>query len=74
MRKEFVMTQEQLDRILDASKPVPYLVFGGRPPDSPQENANRAWAALGQEMGFKYMTVEPVKGKNQMYFTAEVAE
>ena len=31
MRKEYEMTQAQLDKILDACKPVPYIVVGGMP-------------------------------------------
>jgi hypothetical protein len=60
-----------LNRLLDASKPVPYMVFGGVPPRSPQENANAAWRALGDELGFDYMTVRPVPGESHSVFTAE---
>lgn len=70
MKKRFEMTQEQLDKILDACKPVPYMVIGGVQPRTPQENANDAWKALGEEMGFKYMTVEPC-GPDQKVFMAE---
>ena len=31
MRREYEMTKEQLDRILEASKPVVYMVIGGIP-------------------------------------------
>lgn len=71
MRKEFKMTDEQLKMIMNASKSVAYMVFGGREPSSPQENANAAWAILGEELGFKSMTVQPVSGKDNTYFTAE---
>jgi predicted TIM-barrel fold metal-dependent hydrolase len=71
MRKQFVMTQEQLNAILDACKPVPYMVVGGMPPRSPQENANAAWARLGQEMGFEPMSVRPVAVAGMEVFTAE---
>ncbi len=70
MRKEFEMSQEQLDAIMDACKPVRYMVIGGMPPRSPQENANAAWAALGKELGFKHMTVRP-SGKGDRFFSAE---
>lgn len=72
MRKRFALTKEQYERILKASQPVPYLVFGGHPPRSPQENANAAWEALGKEMGFDAMSVRPVDGT--MGFTAESTE
>ena len=69
-RKEYEMTQADLDKILDACKPVPYMVFGGRPPRSPQENANDAWAELGRRMGFNHMTVRGVDGKGNRFFSA----
>ena len=71
MRKEFEMTEMELKRILDASKPVPYLVFGGREPMSPQERANMTWESLGKKYRFDYMTVRPLSGKGQRFFTAE---
>ena len=81
MRKEFEMSDEQLDKILDAGKPTPVMAIGdpkGGPPipigGHPQENANRAWQALGREMGFAYMSVQPVAGKEQKFFTAEVVD
>ena len=69
-RKVYTMTQEQYDKILAACQPVPYLVIGGHPPPSPQERANRAWEALGKELGFMPMSVRPLGG-NPMAFTAE---
>ena len=47
------------------------MIIGNVLPASPQENANRAWENLGSKMGFKGMTVQPVKGKGVAYFTAE---
>ncbi len=58
-RRTYTLTDEQFQRILDASRPVTYMVFGGIPPRSPQENANTAWQALGEEIGFKWDTVRP---------------
>lgn len=68
----FTMTQKQYDTLMEAMKPVPYMVIGGYPPPSRQENANAAWARLGEEMGFDYMTVRPAAGGNQLQFTAEL--
>ena len=71
MRKEYEMTQEQLSKVLEACKPVPYILgTGGVEPASPQENANRAWAVLGKEMGFDPMSVRP-NGKGDRFFTAD---
>lgn len=74
MRKEFTMTKEQCDKLLEACKPVPYMIIGGHVFCSPQENANAAWAALGAEMGFEPMSVRPVQGKGMEVFTAEAIE
>jgi hypothetical protein len=69
MRKEYKMTKEQMEKLLDSCKPVPYMIIGDVMPRSPQENANYAWCSLGKEMGFDGMTVEP-SSKGQEYFTA----
>jgi len=74
MRKEFKMTQTNLDKILEACKPVPMIMLQCGTPSSPQENANTAWEALGKEMGFVADTVLPVAGKGQLFFTAHVNE
>jgi len=71
MRKEFEMSEGDLREILDACKPVPYMIFGGMVPRSPQENANDAWGRLGEKMGFDWKTVRS-NGKGNRYFTAEV--
>lgn len=73
-RTEYEMSESDEAELLDACKPVPYLVVGGMAPASPQENANRAWAQLGQKMGFDHMTVRPVHGKGTRFFTAVPSE
>ena len=60
MRREFEMTEDDLKKLLDASKPVPYMVFGGVEPLSPRENACAFWRNLGERMGFDWETAEPV--------------
>lgn len=73
-RTEYEMTQEDLNTILDASKPVPAIMLHiGGGPKSPQENANNAWESLGQKMGFDYMTVRPTE-KGDRFFTAVPSE
>lgn len=71
--RDFEMTEADLEILLEAMKPVPYMVFGGHEPVSPQENANAAWQALGVKMGFKHMTVRQ-NGKGNRFFMAEPAE
>ena len=66
MRREYEMTNEQLERITKASK---------RPLHRRQRRgANDAWAALGRELAFEHMTVLPVRGKASRFFTAEEEE
>ncbi len=71
MRKEFEMTEAQEKTLLEACKPTPAMFLSGGQPmfGTPQENANRAWSALGAELGFDGMTVEP-SNKGQRFFTA----
>ena len=68
-RREFEMTEDDLRILLEASKPVPYIVFGGVEPRSPRENAHDAWRALGERMGFDWETVMPSSG-GQSFFSA----
>jgi len=68
-RRNYEMIEADLERILDASKPVAYMVMGGVEPRSPQENANAAWAELGPRMGFDPYTVEPT-GEGDRFFSA----
>ena len=67
--KEFEMSQEQLDEILDVCKPVPMIAIHCGNPPSQQENANEAWRKLGEVMGFEHMTVQP-SSKGRRFFTA----
>jgi len=73
MRQNFEMTQKQLDTILDACKPVVMIALNCGTLTSPQENANRAWAKLGKELGFKFRTVLP-SNKGRRFFSAESLE
>lgn len=73
-KREYEMSEDDLEKILDASKPTPVMSVDGKTNmfGTPQENANRAWKALGQRMGFDYMTVTPLPDKGDRFFTAEV--
>ena len=72
-RVKYEMTQEDLDKIMGACKPVPVMMIGGCTGSSPQENANVAWAELGKRMGFDSMTVEP-SNDGERHFTAVPSE
>jgi hypothetical protein len=75
MRKEFQLTQEELDEIIDINRqppdPVMYLSGGIPLGRSLQEKINDHWAGLGRKHGFKPMTVQR-SDKGPLYFTAEV--
>ena len=75
-RTNYEMTQADLDAILDACKPTPVMFLSGGTPigGNQQDNANAAWSALGKKMGFDYMTVQPIDGKGNRFFTAIPSE
>lgn len=72
-RVNYEMTKEDLKEIKEACRPVAAIMVGGVMPSTPQENANRAWAKLGEKMGFDSMTVRP-SGKGERFFTAVPSE
>jgi len=72
MIKEYELTKQQLDTLLDAIKPMPIMTIGSHVTGlDRQERANDAWKLLGDELGFDHMTARPVSGKGMEYFTAE---
>lgn len=71
MRKLYVMADDQFNYLMEACKPVPYMVFGGVAPTSPQENANAAWRKLGDELGFDYMSVYPAGNDPKQFYANE---
>ena len=73
-RVNYEMTEDDLKELLDACKPVPCMMIGSFTPSSPQENANRAWAKLGEKMGFDSDTARPIEGKSQRFFSAVPSE
>lgn len=68
-RRRFVMSQEQLDLLLEASKPVPYLITNGIGPASPRDCVNKAWRDLGEVLGFEWDSAHP-DGPDARIFTA----
>jgi hypothetical protein len=74
-RREYVLTDEQLQTLLERMKPDPVLYGSGGVPwfSTQQEKANRAWVALGEELGFDGKTVEPVPGKPRNVISAAPA-
>jgi hypothetical protein len=73
-RTNYEMTEEDLQMLLEACKPTICIKIGNYEGSTPQENANQAWRALGEKMGFDSDTVEPARGKGQRFFTAIPSE
>ncbi len=71
MRKEFEMTDEDYLGICEATKPIPKAQLERGDPLMVQKRGWTAWTSLGQKMGFKYLTVEPLPEKGERFFTAE---
>lgn len=69
MKQEYELTQEQLDRLIEASKPVPYLIFGGIALTNPQEYANIAWAEIAEYHKVQIYSITP-SPKGIKFFTA----
>ena len=69
MKSDYEMTEEDLNKIKEASKPVPMIMLQLGLPRSLQERANAAWKDLGDRMDFDHMTVEP-NGKGERFFRA----
>jgi hypothetical protein len=71
-RTNYEMSEEDLNKVLDACKPTPVMYIGGGIPigGSQQKNANRAWEELGRKMGFDSTTVQPIPSKGNRFFSA----
>lgn len=72
--REFEMTDADLAALMQASQPVMAIALNAGPMPSVQENANRAWKALGDKMGFDHMTVRPSRSNQPRFFYAAEKE
>ncbi len=70
MRQNYEMTEKQFNVLMEATKEVPLIALQCGMPESPQARANKAWKNLGEELSFKYMTVQPLR-KGDHFFSAE---
>lgn len=68
--KEYEMSDDDLKDLLDNCKPVVAIALQCGERATPQEKANRWWKALGERLGFDHMTVRPIFGKSERFFTA----
>lgn len=71
MTRMYEMTEEQYQRVLAASRSVPYMVFGGHEPTNPRVRIEDAWRAVAHEHGCDWLTIEPAVGHGDRFFCAE---
>lgn len=69
--KNYRLSDEDLEQLLNASKPVPYMVFGGHPPSSPYDNAMRVWDVLAEKYGVVRSTIDNAGTGDMHDFIAE---
>ncbi len=73
MKKEFEMSQDELNQMIGISqgKSMPVLMIGSViTGGEKQESANDFWKALGEKYGFVWDTAEPISGKGYTFFKA----
>jgi len=68
MQMMFELTTKQHEFVLKACEPIE----GEQQPD--HQRVNGAWDILGRHMGFDGRTCEPIPGKDEKFFMAEVIE
>lgn len=74
-RRIFSMTDKDFQALKIACKPPNYANQDSAEIASlvnPSKMSQLFWKQLGEEMGFKYWTVRPVKGRSQQHFSAVV--
>lgn len=73
MKQEFEMTQQNMDDIIAINKNMPPVMKMGDKWSGLdlEERVNAYWEKMGNDMGFKHMTVEP-SSKGSLFFIAEV--
>ena len=65
------MTDDEHARLIDACKPVPYMVFGGIAPESPTTKALRVWGEIAKRVGCVANTIGPSDTGDDRDFTGE---
>jgi hypothetical protein len=61
VKRQYRLTDAELQSILDCSKPVPMIMLHISTPESPQDRANRAWQSVAQAHGFVWDSAEPAE-------------
>lgn len=77
MRKEYELTEEQYKVLAGVCEKGRDMVLAGTFTVGQQAKVNQAWKDLGDERGFKYLTVVPTRGtgiEDLRFFKAEPIE
>jgi len=69
--KQYTMTDSEYTELMEACKPVPYLIVGGRKPSSPRENAMHVWAKIAARVGCDCNSIAPANTGNNHDFMGE---
>jgi len=73
VKRLFRLTDEELQKLLDASRPTPVMYLSGGTPmfEAPEDCANRVWRELGKVHGFIWESAEPALTGDPHDFYAE---
>ncbi len=69
--KTYRLTKEELAALKRACMPVPYMIIGGVPPESPRTKAMRVWGKVAARVGCVAATIEPGNDGDEHNFNAE---
>jgi poly-gamma-glutamate capsule biosynthesis protein CapA/YwtB (metallophosphatase superfamily) len=68
------MTDEEFNDLVEACKPVPYMVIGGIVPESPTDKAMRVWDSVAKRVGCVQSSIAPANTGDDHDFMAEPKE
>lgn len=71
MAQRYRLTDEQLEKLLEAGKPTTYLIFGGMAPSSPQDRVNREWQSIAEQLGVVWDSIGDARTGDVHDFMAE---
>ena len=69
--KVYELTEEEFKELMNAAKPVPYMIVGGRAPSSPYEMSKAIWYRVAQRVNCDVETIEGVDRNKPLIFRAE---
>ena len=69
--QNYKLTDEELAELMEASKPVPYMVFGGIEPRSPRDNVMDVWRKVAARVNCEVDSIENAGTGDNHDFTAK---